>query len=98
DRNVTGVQTCALPISPERVTTSTEARSGGEFEEHDVAGAGDQGLMFGYATNETEEYMPLPIAVAHRLSRRLTEVRKNDIVPHLRSEERRVGKECRTMR
>ena len=66
------------------VTTSTEARSGGEFEEHDVAGAGDQGLMFGYATNETEEYMPLPIAVAHRLSRRLTEVRKNDIVPHLR--------------
>lgn len=66
------------------VTTSSEARAGGDLDEHDMAGAGDQGLMFGYASNETDEYMPLPIAVAHRLSRRLTEVRKNDIVPHLR--------------
>ena len=66
------------------VTTSSEARAGGDLDEHDMAGAGDQGLMFGYASNETDEYMPLPIAVAHRLSRRLTEVRKDDIVPHLR--------------
>lgn len=66
------------------VTTSSEARAGGDLDEHDMAGAGDQGLMFGYASNETDEYMPLPIAVAHRLSRRLTEVRKNDIVAHLR--------------
>ncbi|MGP5293669.1 methionine adenosyltransferase [Corynebacterium casei] len=66
------------------VTTSSEARAGGDLDEHDMAGAGDQGLMFGYASNETDEYMPLPIAVAHRLSRRLTEVRKYDIVPHLR--------------
>ena len=66
------------------VTTSSEARAGGDLDEHDMAGAGDQGLMFGYASNETDEYMPLPIAVAHRMSRRLTEVRKDDIVPHLR--------------
>ncbi|MFH0410512.1 methionine adenosyltransferase [Corynebacterium sp. L4756] len=66
------------------VTTSTEARAGGDVHEYDVAGAGDQGLMFGYATNETDEYMPLPIALAHRLSRRLTQVRQDGIVNHLR--------------
>ena len=66
------------------VTTSQEVREHDSAEENDQAGAGDQGLMFGYATNETPEYMPLPISTAHHLARRLSQVRHEGIVEGLR--------------
>lgn len=55
-------------------------------EEIEAIGAGDQGMMFGYATNETDEYMPYPIHLAHRLSRQLTKVRKDGTLPYLRAD------------
>ncbi|MEU7296418.1 methionine adenosyltransferase [Streptomyces exfoliatus] len=72
------------PDIAQGVDTAYESRVEGAGDELDAQGAGDQGLMFGYACDDTAELMPLPIALAHRLSRRLTEVRKNGTVPYLR--------------
>ncbi|WP_405551865.1 methionine adenosyltransferase [Streptomyces sp. NBC_01171] len=72
------------PDIAQGVDTAYESRIEGGDQELDRQGAGDQGLMFGYASDETPELMPLPIHLAHRLSRRLTEVRKNGTLPYLR--------------
>jgi S-adenosylmethionine synthetase len=66
------------------VFNSLEAREGRQEDDYDLQGAGDQGLMFGYASDETPSYMPVPIWLAHRLSERLTEVRKNGELAYLR--------------
>ncbi|MGW7081798.1 methionine adenosyltransferase [Streptomyces sp. NPDC054866] len=72
------------PDIAQGVDTAYESRVEGVGDELDRQGAGDQGLMFGYATNETPTLMPLPIELSHRLARRLTQVRKDGTVPYLR--------------
>ena len=72
------------PDIAQGVDTARESRVDGAEDEIDQQGAGDQGLMFGYACSDTPELMPLPIALAHRLSRRLSAVRKSGAVPYLR--------------
>ncbi|MBE6111947.1 MAG: methionine adenosyltransferase [Peptococcaceae bacterium] len=85
DCNTSAVLTSIDEQSPDiamGVDAALEAREG-DMDEADAIGAGDQGMMFGYATNETESYMPLPVYLAHGLTRRLTELRKSGEISYL---------------
>jgi S-adenosylmethionine synthetase len=87
DGNAVGVITALDKQSPDiarGVADSHDSRRLGSTDPFDSVGAGDQGMMFGYATNETPELMPMPIVLAHKLARRLAQVRRGGLLPYLR--------------
>src|SRR5205823_11048537 len=87
DGNAVGVITALDRQSPDiarGVDESHDTRNLGSADPFDLAGAGDQGMMFGYATSETPELMPMPIVLAHKLARRLAQVRREGLLPYLR--------------
>jgi S-adenosylmethionine synthetase len=87
DGNAVGVITALDKQSPDiarGVADSHDSRRLGSTDPFDSVGAGDQGMMFGYATNETPELMPMPIVLAHKLARRLAQVRRAGLLPYLR--------------